>query len=73
MWQNTIFRNLLCGEVFLMHDYALLSTALWVTLVPLSSVVIHTAVSSSTITKLLCVVKIDNVCPLSGFALSWTM
>jgi len=51
MWKNTIFRNLLYGEFILIHDYALLSTAELVTLVPHSGVVIHTAASSSTIKK----------------------
>jgi ATP adenylyltransferase/5',5'''-P-1,P-4-tetraphosphate phosphorylase II len=54
-------------------DYALLSTAEWVTLVPRSNVAIHTAASSSTINKPLCVVKTENVYPLSGFAVSWTL
>jgi hypothetical protein len=67
MWKNTIFRNPLYGEFILTHDYALLSTAEWVTLVPRSNVVIHTAASSSTVKKPLCVVKIGNVYGLSGF------
>jgi len=67
MWKNTMFRNLLYGDFILIHDYALLSTAEWVILVPHISVVIHTAASSSTIKKPLCVVKVENVYPLSGF------
>jgi len=49
VWENTIFRNPLYGEFILIHDYALLSTAELVTLVPHSDVVIHTAASSFTI------------------------
>jgi len=55
MWKNTIFRNLLYGEFILIHDNVLLCTAEWVTLVPCSNVVIHTAASSSTAKESPCV------------------
>jgi hypothetical protein len=68
MWKNALFRNLLHGDFILIRNCALLSTAEWVTLVPRSSVVIHTAASSSAIKKNpLCVVKNENEYPLSGF------